>query len=248
MRMLKASGVEKSVLDAVAHFRCHTCEECKKDDHPRIVKPTRPDAKMKFNHEISVDVFEIHDAKEQRRSILSVLCLAARYHVAIRVGAGGTPSSSSCAHALNLAWFTPFGAPKVFTSDQGVRNKGRVNSLLMAHDVEIRRAGARAPFQLGTGERRGGLLKQVMKRAIQDRQLYGAEVISALCAESARAKNAMMNVQGYTPSQWVLGHTPDDVTAVIQDNFDAHLGARRQLLDMEEKPPQEMFMMQLFIR
>ena len=48
--------------------------------------------------------------------------------------------------------------------------------------------------------------------------------------------------------QWVLGHTPDDVSSFISQNFDENLGAQQQLVDAEERPPQEVFMLQLLIR
>ena len=70
----------------------------------------------------------------------------------------------------------------------------------------IRQTGARAPHQLGVGERHGGLLKEIMKRAIHERQIKGVEDIAALCSESARVKNLFINQHGYSPSQWVMGY------------------------------------------
>ena len=118
IRMLKASVAKKEVIEAAKHFRCPCCEELKKDDEPRVARPTRPEAQLKFNQEVSVDVLEIHDAQDGRHSILSMVDIATHYHVAIRVGPGGTPSSKVCAEAMNLSWFTPFGAPRVMVSDK----------------------------------------------------------------------------------------------------------------------------------
>ena len=138
------------------------------------------------------------------------------------------------------------GPPKYFCCDQGVHNSGRVAALLMASPRHrIGKTGARAPFQLGTGERHGGLLK----RAIHDRQLHGADTIAALCSESCRCKNVLINHGGYSPAQWVLGYTPEDVTSLSSNDPDERLGTHQALVDMEEeKTPQEQFMMQLLIR
>ena len=204
---------------------------------------------MKFNFELAVDVFEVHDSKGQRHSILSMIDMATHYHISARVGQGGTPSSRVCAEALNQCWFTPFGAPKRFVSDQGVHNKGRVYALLMRHGTEVRHTGAQAPFQLGTAERHGGILKQVMYKAIHNRQLEGATDISALCAEACRTKNTLVNNGGYSPIQWVLGFTPDDLTSLISHDVEQALGVHQELVDEESrKPEQEVFTRQLLIR
>ena len=74
-------------------------------------------------------------------------------------------------------------------------------------------------------------------------------MISALCAEAGRTKNTMLNHSGYSPAQWVLGQTPDDVTSLISHNFDENIEVHQTLIDLEEsKAPQEKCMMQLLIR
>ena len=154
------------------------------------------------------------------------------------------------AASLFIAWMSCAGLPKYFCCDQGVHNSGRVAALLMASPRHrIGKTGARAPSQLGTGERHGGLLKETMKRAIHDRQLHGADTIAALCSESCRCKNVLINHGGYSPAQWVLGYTPEDVTSLSSNDPDERLGTHQALVDMEEeKTPQEQFMMQLLIR
>ena len=161
-------------LMAAKHFRCQSCEEMKRDEAPRVVRPTRPFCEARFNSEVAVDVFEVHDAAEKRPSVLSVVDMATHYHAAFWVAPGGTPSSRACAEASLLGGYTPFGSPKMLTSDQGVHNSGRFAALLQAHGIEIRKTGARAPYQLVTSERHGGILKQIMRKAIHNRQLEGA--------------------------------------------------------------------------
>lgn len=63
-------------------------------------------------------------------------------------------------------------------------------------------------------------------------------------------KNSPVNHMGSTPSQWVLGQQPPDVTSIISDDFDETLGALQILADIEdgEVLPQDKFMMQLLVR
>ena len=166
IRMLRASGCDRRVIQAARYFRCPSCDEIKNQDRPRVVKPMKEPHQMQFNEEVSIDVFELHDAMEARHTVLSMVDVATHYQIAVRLGSGGTPSSKICAEAMNQSWFTPFGAPGAVVTDQGVHNSGKVRGLLLAHGVDIRRIGAQAPHQLGIGERHGGLLKAIMKKAI----------------------------------------------------------------------------------
>ena len=248
VRMLRLSMCEKEVIEAAQHFRCQSCDEMKSDERPRSVRPVNPCHQIKFNDELAADVFEIVDVKGARHSILSLVDMATHYHVAVRVAPGGTPPSKICAEAINSSWLSWAGAPRAFTSDQGVHNRGRVAALLQSQGTELRRTGTRAPHQLGTAERHGGLLKEMLKRAVHDRQLFGASVIAALCSECARAKNVLINNQGFSPAQWVLGHTPEDLSSLASQDPENNLGVHQGLVDAEEKTPQEQFMMQLLMR
>ena len=245
-RMLRSSLASPDVVRAASHFRCQVCEELKREKEPA---PTRPTSDViHFNDELTCDVFEVKDASGQRHAIMSLVDLSTHFHVAGRVGAGGMPPSHACAQMLNDSLLSWAGPPKRWTSDQGVHNKGKVRALLLSHGVEIRQAAARAPWQIGTTERHGGILKEIMYKSIQAKQLSGAEAISALCAEAARAKNVLINHNGYSPAQWVLGHQPTDLTSLASQDPNEHLGLHQNILDSEEKPPQERFMLQLLIR
>ena len=57
-------------------------------------------------------------------------------------------------------------------------------------------------------------------------------MISALCAESARTKNVMLNSSGYSPAQCVLGQTLEDATSLTGQSFDANMGAHQKRVDL----------------
>ena len=225
-RMLKASAIEQSVINGVKHFRCQICEDLKNEEAPRSTAVTKEPHKLRFNHEVSVDVFEVKDAGGARHSVLSIVDLASRFQVACRVASGGVPTSQACAEAYNQSWLSWAGAPKILVADQGVHNKGKFAALVTSHGTTIKQVGLAAPHQLGIGERQGGLLKRMMIRAIHSHQLIGGTAIAALCSECAKVKNNLLNNGGYTPSQWVMGHTPEDVSSMM--NHDPVKGSERQ--------------------
>jgi hypothetical protein len=80
--------------------------------------------------------------------------------------------------------------------DQGVHNKGRFMSLLETMGTIIRQVGVQTPWQLGTGERHGGILKEIAKRAIYDKQVSGERDMASLITECARIKNHFINQNG----------------------------------------------------
>ena len=71
---------------------------------------------------------------------------------------------------------------------------------MRSHGVEIRQAGQQAPWQIGRGERHGGILKAMVKRLITAHQLSGEFAISAAITQSAAVKNGMYKRDGYVPS------------------------------------------------
>ena len=56
---------------------------------------------MQFNKEVSIDVFELHDAMDARHTVLSMVDVATLYQIAVRPGGGRTPSSKLCVEAMN---------------------------------------------------------------------------------------------------------------------------------------------------
>ena len=89
----------------------------------------------------------------------------------------------------------------------------------------------------------------IMKKAIHNRQLSGIEAISALCAEASRIKNVTVNLGGFSPAQWVLGHTPMDRSSLVSHDGERHLGLHQNLVDLDaDKTPQESYMIQKLIR
>ena len=187
---------------------------------------------QRFNYEVAADVFEIHDAQNQRHSILSLVDVATKFHVAGRVAGGGVPSSKICADFINSSWIAWAGTPDYFIVDQGVHNRGKVAHLLTILGTTIRFTAARAPHQLGIGERHGGIIKQMLKRIIHERQLVGEEDISIACSESASVKNGLFNAAGFTPQQWVMGFQPEDRTSL--ENFDDNIGVHQGIADQDD--------------
>ena len=79
-----------------------------------------------------------------------------------------------------------------------------------------------APFQLGRTERQGSVLKQILKGAIEERQIIGINDVKMLIAKSTTVKNNRINHCGFTPSQWVLGRLPTDFTSITSEEAESY--------------------------
>lgn len=78
-RMLKASGSDRDVIQAVKFFQCQVCAEIAKEEKANVTKPPRPAYQQCFNFEVSADVLEVHDAAGARHSILSLVDIAPNF-------------------------------------------------------------------------------------------------------------------------------------------------------------------------
>lgn len=228
-QLLRTSGASAQVIEATRHFACETCRKRQSPQRPNVVKPP---SKAEFNHEIAIDCLEIKDSYGNRHTVLSVVCVGTLFHQAFWVAGGGVPKSAVCAKKLMQGWFAPFGSPKILTCDRGVHNRGRLQDLLRVHGVQLRYTGVEAPYQLGRGERQGGLLKTLLKTCMEERNIIGVHEVEMLLAEAIMVKNCRINHAGFTPAQWVLGKLPLDRTSLSHEEAEGeHLGVHSEMMD-----------------
>ena len=240
-QLLRTAGASTESCEAARHFACETCRKRQQVQRPPVVRPPN---KLVFNYEVSVDCFEVKDSAGNRHTILSMICLGTLFHQAWWVSAGGVPKSSVCAEAMLTGWFQPFGAPQVMTCDRGVHNQGRVKDLLRIHGIQLRYAGVEAAFQIGRTERQGGILKEVIKAAVMERQIVGVQAMKMLVMESSMVKNCRLNHHGFNPAQWVLGRLPADATSLTAEEAEGrNLGVQEEIQSGEDA-----FSQQLMIR
>ena len=235
-RMLRLAKASPEVLHKIKHFRCETCQ-LKQPSEPR---PTvRPPGPYVFNHEIAADTFEVRDSLNNKYTVLSIVCLGTLYHGAwIVADRGGVPSSASCAAVFRDHWFSWAGPPKTLVVDQGVANRGKLAALMSSQGVYLRYAGTEAAHQIGRAERQGGILKDIIHKAVESRGLVGSEAMRMVVTESSFVKNNRLHNAGFTPAQWVLGKLPVEVCSLTSE--DEHLAVHEEMELGESRFSQQM--------
>ncbi|CAE7502298.1 TY4B-J, partial [Symbiodinium sp. CCMP2456] len=195
----------------------------------------------KFNKAVSLDVFIVKDSLNKKYKVMSLVDLGTLFHAAVIVGeGGGPPSSSDMARAMQMVWLSWAGPPESIVLDRGLENRGQLQKLMTAHGVLLRYIGVESPFQLGRGERHGGILKEVIKALVTSRQLRGRQNMEFAVTESVGIKNHRVNHNGFSPSQWVLGRNPPDLESLTTLMPEAKLGIHQEILDGETSFAQQM--------
>ncbi|CAE7536321.1 RE2 [Symbiodinium microadriaticum] len=237
-RLLRTAGADANAIKALDSFRCATCEAKKVPDRP---SPVKMPEEYRFNKAVSLDVFIAKDTLNKKYKVMSVVDLGTLFHAAVIVGeGGGPPSSGDMAKAMQMIWFSWAGPPESIVLDRGLENRGQLQKLMTAHGVQLRYIGVESPWQLGRGERHGGLLKEVIKSVVTSRQLRGRQNMEFVVTESVGIKNHRVNHNGFSPSQWVLGRNPPDLESLTTLLPEAKLGVHQEILDGETSFAQQM--------
>lgn len=107
---------------------------------------------------------------------------------------------------LMLCWISIFGPPKSFLTDNGLEfcNK-EVNDLCELLGVNHKTTASYAPFSNGLVEKHNHLIDQMLKKIKAD---LNVDTELALCW-ALNAKNSLVNVGGFSPSQLAMGKNPN---------------------------------------
>ena len=228
-QILRQAKAEPEYIKAAQHFRCETCDSVKSQTRAH---PVAPPSMYTFNHNLSIDVFEIADVQGTRYSVLSIVDTGTSFHQAAVVSVGGgQPSSLTCWKKFQRVWSQWAGFPVMVTTDRGLHNRGSFARGLTANGVYMRQAALESPWQLGKGERQGGILKILMKKLIADQHASSKEEVKNLLSTALVTKNGYMKRGGFTAAQWVLGKAPREPGALLNDDEIGQLGVLQDQTD-----------------
>ena len=227
--MLRASRVPTEFINAAKAFRCDACDDHQKKPQTHKVAPPKP---YVFNYEVGLDAFEVKDAVGTRYTVLNVVCMGVTFQLGwiVRAG-GGTPSSRQCLKMFITGWTSWAGWPKILTLDRGLHNRGIFAATARRNGAYIREAGLEAPEQIGRVERRGQMLKAIVRRMVTEKHIVGLDDMETALSEALNAGNEMSRTGGFAPSQWVLGRLPRNPGAQGDEDEFADVGTIQGQVD-----------------
>ena len=117
--------------------------------------------------------------------------------------------------------------------DRGLHNRGVFARQLGSGGISISQIGLESPEQLGSGERHGGLWKDLARRVVTARKLRGDAQMTMLAPEVSSVKNEQSRHGGFAPCQWVIGKLPRRPGDQFDEDGWADLGILSEKLDAE---------------
>ena len=92
--ILRGAEADPELIAACENFRC---EDCASIEDPRGAGKAKAPSPYIFNHDLILDLFDIHDDDGATHAFLSIVCNGATSHVAAHARVGkSSPSSRKC--------------------------------------------------------------------------------------------------------------------------------------------------------
>ena len=232
VEQLRARGSSNALLQAAHDYVCPTCAQLAP---PNQVPKSSLRSATKLNQRLMADTFWVTLPKGRTVPVLSMLDAATKYVVARPLV---SETSEQFLRALERGWVKLFGPPHVLQVDAHPSwASAAVRDWVTTHGVELLISPGEAHQRLAQVERR----HQVLRRAID---VFMADTGGTTIDDLRRALdflvpqvNNTISVQGYSPTQWVLGYQPDLPGMLLGSNVNpSHLDGSpdfRRKLDLQ---------------
>ena len=170
---------------------CEVCLRYKKT-------PPRPIVGLslatRFNETVAMDIKEILGYK-----VLHMIDHGTRYSVAAKIP---NKESQTIIETVFRYWISYFGAPKNFLTDNGGEfNNQYFRDMAQNMNIIVHTTAAESPWSNGLNERHNAILGEMVKKTREDVECSMDQAIGW----AVSAKNALVNVDGYSPNQLVFG-------------------------------------------
>jgi len=195
-RLLKNSGCTDDEFLKLVEECVQMCEFCRKYKKP-FLKPVVgfPVAEV-FNHVVCMDLKEVEKGKLW---FLHLIDGATKYTAAALIE---SKKKEIVVDRIFQRWIAYFGAPKRLHSDCGGEFCNEVlEEMNEKLGIETSTTAGEAPFSNGLVERNNKIIYESMMKTMEDSKCD----MSTALAWSVSAKNALQNVNGYSPNQLVFG-------------------------------------------
>jgi transposase InsO family protein len=170
---------------------CEICQRYKKASPRPVVGLSLA---TKFNETVAMDIKEILGHK-----VLHMIDHGTRYSVAARIS---NKESKTIIETIFRYWISYFGSPKNLLTDNGREfNNESFRDMAQNMNIIVHTTAAESPWSNGLNERHNAILGEMVKKTKEDAGCSMDQAIGwAVCA-----KNALANVNGYSPNQLVFG-------------------------------------------
>ena len=200
LRIMCRSGASDAAQRYAGWWKCPLCAQ---RQAPRAVNPTTaPYRPSTFNSMVGCDVKAICDADGVKYDALNIVDMATGFQIlAILDG----PGSTECAEKLWLWWVLWAGPPKMIVSNLGTSVRTAFIMMVERYGASRRTAPIESPWQIGTVERHGGVIGEVIAMIVHSSDIRGKKEMTLTSIAATAAKNRRPGLQGHSPRSAVFG-------------------------------------------
>ncbi|CAJ1404806.1 unnamed protein product [Effrenium voratum] len=203
--VLRQRGASGTVLDVAHEYRCPACAHYVRPPRP---SPAQLSQSTNFNDVVQADVMWLKPDpnKDDKYPIISMVCTATRYMVARLIRHEQTTDFIS---SLEKSWIRHFGPMQVLMIDEHrAWSSDAMSSWARDNGISLVISPGEAHTRLGVVERRHQLLRRAVEIYLADHQDHSRDAVRKALDYMVPQINALPNVHGYSPAQWVLGKQP----------------------------------------
>ena len=200
VRMLQLSGHSLETRRLAKNYKCPVCAERAAPPRPQVASSRIPSGR--FNESVQLDLKMVHSIDNKGFWALSMLCEDTLYHRAVLIPC---KEAAVVAEAFLHHWLEIFGPPKMLTVDQGKEWESDFCNMMERMGKYVTFVGARSPWQLGTAERHGGTLGDIVSVLVKEIDAKTEAEMACVLGAAAHAKNARVGTHGFSPEEIVFG-------------------------------------------
>ena len=214
-RALAIAGAPASAIRAARELRCEICLE---QSSVRTRRPASLPTPKAFNDHLYSDLFSLKDQQDNTFWIAHAIDAASRY------SSGRVLRSKSAEDVVGFfteVWFPALGIPRTLTCDMGPEYISEAfQNMCERRNIVLDHVAVEAPWMNGLAERRGGVLKTLMRSLIHAESCIGHGDMAEALAAALEAVNGDVDGSGFSPSQMVLGRNPRIMGANFKEGED----------------------------
>ena len=204
---LSSIGMSPEIVAGARDYQCGACAERKP---PAKTTPGRPPTD--FNDIVSIDVIEWKGKEGVTYRVLHALDEATHFHQARRC----PRDAKSQEKTFKDMWIAWAGSPKTLCFDAAGEYMSQNWKDFLQSESIVPEVSA-APWQRGRIERHGGTLKEMISRMDHQNPIKDSDEFDSVLQSCCKAKNTLINHQGYSPEQAVLGKSSRIPGSILSD-------------------------------
>ena len=201
IRILRYS---KAKPEVIAEARNLSCSVCRRHQQVRPTRRSAPLRELEFNDCVGTDVIYLPMHNQKSRPALNIIDWSTKFQLVIPLKA----KKPAMVREAYRHWLRLFGPPKKIATDMGREFKTDFLQQAAEDGSYVDPAAVEAPNQRGITERHGKTFKFMLMKAMDTYNCQNVEDWEALVDVTTMTKNRMLQTNGYSPIQRVIGFSP----------------------------------------